>query len=118
MNASGLQWFPFPPRFTERIADLLGRGSAIRCSLHGLGIAPNIKESVVKGVLLSSPSPRLRMFRANESHANEAGVVVNGFANQGMHVVEKGVRNASSAQKDFWNLALRTIDRINANRAY
>jgi len=62
---------PIHPRFTGRSANLSSRGSAIRCSLHGLGIAPNIKESVVKGILLPSPSPRLRMFRANESHADE-----------------------------------------------
>jgi hypothetical protein len=70
MHASGLHGNPITPRFTDLIAILLSRGVAIRCSLHGLGIAPNVKESVVKGVLLSSPSPRSRMFRANESHTN------------------------------------------------
>jgi hypothetical protein len=55
------------------------------------------------------------MFRANESHADKARIVVNGVANEGTHIVEKGVRNASLSQERFWNIASRTIDRINAN---
>src|SRR6266849_3408699 len=70
MHASGLHGNPITPRFTDLRAILLSRGIAIRCSLHGLGIAPNIRESVVKGVLLPSPSPRFRMFRANEPHSD------------------------------------------------
>ena len=33
------------------MTSLLERGSAIQCSLHGLGITPNVRESVVKGDL-------------------------------------------------------------------
>jgi len=55
------------------MAILFSRGIAILCSLHGLGISPNFKESVVKGILLSSPSPRFCVFQANESHGKETG---------------------------------------------
>jgi IS1 transposase len=55
------------------MAILFSRGIAILCSLHGLGISPNFKESVVKGILLSSPSSRFCVFRANESHGKETG---------------------------------------------
>src|SRR5260370_30920712 len=55
------------------MAILFSRGIAILCSLHGLGISPNFKESVVKGILLSSLSPRFCVFQANESHGKETG---------------------------------------------
>src|SRR5713101_4065678 len=100
------------------MAILLRRGVAIRCSLHGLGIVPNIKESVVKGVLLSSPSPRFRMFRANESHANKAGVVLDRMGHQRTHVDDEVLWNTSSAQKDLRNMACRAVDGINANRRW
>ena len=90
MHASGLHGNPIPPRFTDLIAILLSRGGAIRCSLHGLGIAPNIKESVVKGILLSSPSPRFRMFRANESHSNVSVVSLVSVVALGERVHPKG----------------------------
>ena|SRR2546428_4444840 len=101
MHTSGLHGNPIPPRFTDLIAILLGRGVAIRCSLHGLGIAPNIKESVVKGVLLPSPSPRFRVFRANEPHTDEATVVVNRIADQRTCVNDEGFRNTYASEKDL-----------------
>jgi hypothetical protein len=48
--------------------------------------------------------------------ADKARVVLNGVGSEGMHILKKRVRCSCSAHKCFWNLSLRKIDAVDAQR--
>ncbi len=67
----------------------------------------------MKGILLSSPSPRFCVFRANESHGYEATIELNRLADERAHVGNKGVVNACASEERFWDVVAIEIDGIN-----
>lgn len=48
------------------------------------------------------------------SIADKAGVVLDGWVGQGMHVLNKGIRCASATKEFFWNVSLREENCIDA----